>query len=102
MKKFLIVAAMIAASVTLSAQQKGDFSVGGALGVGGGSNSEKYTVTANGETQSDKSSAPTTTNFILAPMFNYFVIDNLELSAKYLAALERYRREKELGFGADE
>ena len=27
---------------------------------------------------------------------------NLELSAKYLAALERYRREKELGFGADE
>lgn len=81
MKKFLIVAAMIAASVTLSAQQKGDFSVGGALGVGGGSNSEKYTVTANGGTQSDKSSEPTTTNFILAPMFNYFVIDNLELSA---------------------
>ena len=36
MKKFLIAAAMIAASVTLSAQQKGDFSVGGALGVGGG------------------------------------------------------------------
>lgn len=80
MKKFLIVAAMIAASVTLSAQQKGDFSVGGALGVGGGSITNNSSITVNGQTDSDKESYPSTTNFILAPSFNYFVIDNLELS----------------------
>ncbi len=81
MKKFLIVAAMIAASVSLSAQQKGDFSVGGALGVGGGSITNKWSTTAGGQTDSDKESYPSTTNFMLAPTFSYFVIDNLELSA---------------------
>ena len=81
MKKFLIVAAMIAASVTLSAQQKGDFTVGGALGVGGGSITNKWSTTAGGQTNSEKETYPSTTNFTLAPTFSYFVIDNLELSA---------------------
>ena len=76
---FAIVSGLLMSSA-LSAQQKGDFSVGGVIGVHGGSVTTK-TVYKASTTQTLKNSAPSTTNFVLSPMFNYFVIDKLELSA---------------------
>lgn len=72
---------MGAITMTLSAQEQGDFSVGGTIGVTGGSASLKTSTTTNDQTNTTNSSAPEATGFKLAPMFNYFVIDNLQLSA---------------------
>lgn len=85
MKKIIIFIAAIAVGITASAQQKGDFSVGGALGVSGGSS--KITTKINGNSTSK--STPSTVNFNLNPYFNYFVIDNLELNAGLDYSLQR-------------
>lgn len=70
--------AMLAmATAALSAQEKGDFAVGGMIGVQGGSS----TVTASYQNQSQKEKTPGTTSLGFSPQFSYFVIDNLELSA---------------------
>ena len=37
MKKILLIAALSAACLTMSAQQKGDMAVGGVIGISGGS-----------------------------------------------------------------
>lgn len=77
MKKILFIIALAAASFTVSAQNKGDMSVGGILGVsGGGAN---VTTSFSGNSTTVKS--PGTTSLEFSPEFNYFVIDRLELSA---------------------
>ena len=81
MKKILLIAVLGTAALALSAQEKGDFSVGGVIGVSGGSNSSKISTTVANETSSTNSSSPAATSFTLSPMFNIFVIDNLQLSA---------------------
>lgn len=78
MKKLMFSAALMAASVlSLSAQEKGDFTVGGMIGVQGGSN----TLTMSYQNQSQNEKTPGTTSLGFSPQFSYFVIDNLELSA---------------------
>lgn len=78
MKKFFLTAAVLVAAVTtMSAQKQGEFTVGGNLGVSGGSSST--TISAAGQSETTKT--PGTTSFLLAPQFSYFVIDNLEVSA---------------------
>ena len=78
MKRFLTVAAaMLAASFALTAQEKGDFTVGGSLGISGGSHSVSNRY--EGTTTTSDYKSPTTFN--IAPSFSYFVIDNLEVSA---------------------
>ena len=78
MKKFFLTAAVLVAAVTtMSAQKQGEFTVGGNLGVSGGSSST--TISAAGQPETTKT--PGTTSFLLAPQFSYFVIDNLEVSA---------------------
>ena len=95
MKKIIIFIAAIAFGVTVSAQHKGDFSVGGALGVSGGS--FKTTVKYIGKSTSE--STPSTVDFILNPYFNYFVIDNLELNAGlgYSMKREFYDKDEDTG-----
>ena len=59
MKRFLTVAAaMLAASFALTAQEKGDFTVGGSLGISGGS----YSVSSRyeGTTTTSDYKSPTT------------------------------------------
>lgn len=63
--------------MALSAQEKGDFAVGGIIGVQGGSVSTS--ISSSGTTSS--TSAPSATKFTFNPTFSYFVINNLELSA---------------------
>ncbi len=78
MKKLMFSAALMAATAfSLSAQEKGDFTVGGMIGVQGGSNS--VSVTYQNQTQSE--STPASTSLSFSPQFSWFVIDNLELSA---------------------
>ena len=95
MKKIIIFIAAIAFGVTVSAQHKGDFSVGGALGVSGGS--FKTTVKYIGKSTSE--STPSTVDFILNPYFNYFVIDNLELNAGLGYSMQRefYDKDEDTG-----
>ena len=74
MKKFLISAALVAAvSLSMSAQEKGDWTVGGVIGVSGG------TSTIAVDKNSTKTTNPTAFEF--SPKASYFIIDNLELSA---------------------
>ncbi len=95
MKKIIIFIAAIAFGVTVSAQHKGDFSVGGALGISGGS--LKTTVKYIGESTSK--STPSTVDFNLNPYFNYFVIDNLELNAGLGYSMQRefYDKDEDTG-----
>lgn len=81
MKKLMLAAAFLAASVCLSAQQKGDFAVGGLIGVEGGSSHYVSKTTVSGNTETVKDDSPSPTNLSFSPQFSYFVIDNLELSA---------------------
>ena len=99
MKKILLIAVLGTAALALSAQEKGDFSVGGVIGVSGGSNSSKISTTVANETSSTNSSSPAATSFTLSPMFNIFVIDNLQLSAglSYQMGREFSRKDSKQG-----
>lgn len=77
MKKFLLTAAFAAACLGMTAQEKGDFAVGGSIGVSGGTTTSSVTVAGN----KTSSSEPSSTTLEFNPEFSYFVIDNLELSA---------------------
>ena len=77
MKKIMLcTAALLAACLTMSAQKKGDFTVGGSIGVSGGGTSASYSIQGNKTTEK----TPNSTTFNLSPKFGYFVIDNLELT----------------------
>ena len=80
MKKFtiLLIAAIGAFATTVHAQEKGDFYLGGTLGLGvssSGSNGYMHTSTA----------------FNIAPEVGFFVIDNLKLGAKLEYAVSSSR-----------
>ena len=72
----------------MSAQEKGDWTVGGVIGVSGGT--ATTTVSGGGNSSSDKSTNPT--YFEFSPKASYFIIDNLELSAglDYTLGVEYY------------
>lgn len=72
----LCAAAFLAACLTMTAQKKGDFSVGGSIGVSGGSTASSYSFQGNKTTEN----TPSSTTFGFSPRFGYFVIDNLELT----------------------
>lgn len=77
MKKIMLcTAALLAACLTMSAQKKGEFTVGGSIGVSGGGTSASYSIQGNKTTEK----TPSSTTFNLSPKFGYFVIDNLELT----------------------
>lgn len=80
MKKFtiLLIAAIGAFATTVNAQEKGDFYLGGTLGLGvssSGSNGYMHT----------------STEFNIAPEVGFFVIDNLKLGAKLEYAVSSSR-----------
>ena len=78
MKKALLSLAVLAMSTAaLPAQEKGDFTVGGFIGVSGGTS----TTTTSYQNNSNTTKTPEITSLGFAPQFSYFVIDNLELSA---------------------
>ena len=77
MKKFLLTAALAAACLGMTAQEKGDFAVGGSIGVSGGTTTSSLTIAGN----KTSSTEPSSTTLGFNPEFSYFVIDNLELSA---------------------
>lgn len=85
MKKILLIAALAAACLTASAQNRGDMAVGGIIGINGGSTSTA--VSLNGNTTTTKT--PAGTMFGFSPQFSYFVIDNLELSAGLSYQMQR-------------
>lgn len=92
MKKALLSLAVLAMSTAaLPAQEKGDFTVGGFIGVSGGTSA----TTTSYQNNSNTTKTPEITSLGFAPQFSYFVIDNLELSA----GLE-YDMSKEF-YGAD-
>ena len=68
---------LVMGTAALSAQEKGDFTVGGMIGVQGGSSA----ATVSYQNESQKVKTPGTTSLGFSPQFSYFVIDNLELSA---------------------
>ena len=76
MKKFLLTAALAAACLGMTAQEKGDFAVGGSIGVSGGTTTSSLTIAGN----KTSSTEPSSTTLGFNPEFSYFVIDNLELS----------------------
>lgn len=76
MKKILLIAALSAACLTMSAQQKGDMAVGGVIGISGGSSTTKATVAGN----STSTTSPAATTLTFNPEFSYFAADRLELS----------------------
>ncbi len=78
MKKALLSLAVLATSTAaLPAQEKGDFTVGGFIGVSGGTSA----TTTSYQNNSNTTKTPEITSLGFAPQFSYFVIDNLELSA---------------------
>lgn len=78
MKKALLSLAVLAMSTAaLPAQEKGDFTVGGFIGVSGGTSA----TTTSYQNNSNTTKTPEITSLGFAPQFSYFVIDNLELSA---------------------
>ncbi len=85
MKKLSLLIAALSACLTLAAQQKGDFTVGGSAGVSGGS--VTASLSYGGTTESE--SVPSATKFSLNPTFSYFVANNLELSAGLSYAMEK-------------
>lgn len=95
MKKFLISAALVAAvSLSMSAQEKGDWTVGGVIGVSGGTNT--FSQSVSGDNHSEKSTNPT--SFEFSPRASYFIIDNLELSAglDYTLGVEHFSSKSSL------
>ena len=86
MKKILVLFTALTAALTVSAQQKGSFSVGGTFGITGGVQSISIRFDDDSKTTA---SAPTAVKFGLSPRFNYFVIDNLELNTGLEYALQR-------------
>ena len=68
---------LVMGTAALSAQEKGDFTVGGMIGVQGGSSA----ATVSYQNESQKVKTPGTTSLGFSLQFSYFVIDNLELSA---------------------
>ena len=85
MKKILVLFTVLAFSLTVSAQQKGSFSVGGTFGVTGGVQSATVKIGDSKTTDS----TPAAVKFGISPRFNYFVIDNLELNAGLEYSLQR-------------
>ena len=85
MKKILVLFAALTAALTVSAQQKGSFSVGGTFGVTGGVQSATVKIGDSKTTDS----TPAAVKFGISPRFNYFVIDNLELNAGLEYGLQR-------------
>ena len=78
MKKALLSLAVLAMSTAaLPAQEKGDFTVGGFIGVSGGTSAR----TTSYQNNTNTTKTPEITSLGFAPQFSYFVIDNLELSA---------------------
>ena len=75
MKKILLIAALSAACLTMSAQQKGDMAVGGVIGISGGSATTKTTVAGN----STSTTSPAATMLTFSPEFSYFAADNFEM-----------------------
>lgn len=58
------------------AQKKGDMTIGGTIGVSGGSLGMSISI----DNEKEKETSPTTTYFDFAPRFSYFVANNFELS----------------------
>lgn len=85
MKKLSLLIAALSACLTLAAQQKGDFTVGGSVGVSGGS--VTASLSYGGTTESE--SVPSATKFSMNPTFSYFVANNFELSAGLGYAMEK-------------
>lgn len=79
MKKPLLIAALAVACISMSAQQKGDMSVGGTLGFSGGKTSSAVNIGGN----TTSTSSPTSTVLEINPEFSYFLIDNLSLSVGF-------------------
>lgn len=86
MKKVLtIIAAFLLAGFSAMAQEKGEYSVEGVIGFGG--TTSRSVVNTNGNKTS--TALPSDFTFTFKPMFNYFVMNNLELSAGLDYALRR-------------
>ena len=85
MKRFIILIAAFAVAFSAAAQQKGDMSLGGIIGVSGTTLTNKSNV--DGVITKTKGTAPT--KFSFSPRFSYFVVDGLELSAGLEYAMER-------------
>lgn len=85
MKKILLMAALSAVCITVSAQNRGDMAVGGIIGISGGSSS--VATSFNGNTTT--TSSPSSTMFEFSPEFSYFIMDKLELSAGLNYGMQR-------------
>lgn len=77
MKKSVITLVALAASLTLSAQNKGDMYVSGSLSVSGGNTKSTISTTVSGNETTTKTKNPSATRFSFAPSFGYFITDNL-------------------------
>lgn len=77
MKKVILFAAALLVCGAMSAQQKGDMSVSGTIGVNGGSSKEvvKY------NSSSEELKTPNNTQFNFGAEFGYFLFDNFKISA---------------------
>lgn len=76
MKKVMLSLALIAMTVALAAQEKGDFYVSGYFGIDGGSTSTSTTTGG----QKVSSSTPSGVNFQIGPKAGYFILDRLEVN----------------------
>ncbi len=85
MKKILFAVAMLALSVAMAAQEKGDMYISGTFNISGGSSTSAVTV-ADQTTTTDR---PGTFSFGIAPSFGYFVMDNLEVNLSLDYSLNR-------------
>ena len=76
---------MIAMTVALAAQEKGDLYVSGYFGIGGGSTNAS--ITTGG--QKTSSTTPSAVKFQIGPKAGYFVIDRLEVNLELGYTLDR-------------
>lgn len=80
-KVFVFSLAMFIATASF-AQMKGEMSVGGKLGVTARSLTGSVTMKVGSNTETGKNNPSSAVNFIIAPEFNYFVIDNLQITGR--------------------
>lgn len=82
MKKFFVLLSAMSIAAVSFGQVKGEMSVGGKLGITAGSLTGSTTVSVGNNASTEKNNPFSNVNFIIAPEFNYFVIDNLQITGR--------------------
>lgn len=85
LRRISVLAAILSAGAVLSAQNKGDMYISGALGISGGNTS----TSVSAGSQTTKTKDPSSFTFQIEPQFGYFVLDRLEVNLSIGYSLTR-------------